>query len=90
MKPRNKTTDKLNALSALAGADTNIDPTPEEVKRDMATFLNTGELNLGFCKLTKKKIKGSRGKSHGTEFKRKSFYKIGVKMGEEIKRLLSN
>ncbi len=53
------------------------------------SIIESGELDLGFCKLVVKEIKGSKGKSHNTIFTRKPFYKLGVKMSKEFKALLN-
>lgn len=48
-------------------------------------LIERGEIDLGFCKIFKKEIRGGKGKSHGTEFKIGKYYKLGVRMSEEFK-----
>ncbi len=61
----------------------------EEQQRQQKTLLEKNELDLGFCKITVKPIKGGRGKSHGTEFKIGKFYKLGIQMSKELRDILN-
>lgn len=61
----------------------------DKQEKSVHSIIESGELDLGFCKLVVKEIKGSKGKSHNTIFTRKPFYKLGVKMSKEFKALLN-
>lgn len=63
--------------------------TEKEQEKSIQAIIESGELDLGFCKIVKKEIKGGKGKSHGTEFKIGKFYKLGVRMSKEFKALLN-
>jgi hypothetical protein len=63
--------------------------TKEQQKKAIASIIQSGELDLGFCKIIKKQINGGRGKSHGTTFKIGKFYKLGVIMSKEFKALIN-
>lgn len=58
-------------------------------KENIRVLVESGELDLGFCKIVKKQIKGGRGKSHNTEFKIGKHYKLGVIMSEGFKKMLN-
>jgi hypothetical protein len=61
----------------------------EQQKKAIASIIESGELDLGFCKLLLKPVSGGRGKSHGTNFKIGKFYKLGVIMSKELKALIN-
>lgn len=63
--------------------------TTETDKLNVQAIIEKGELDLGFCKIVKKEIRGGKGKSHGTEFKIGKYYKLGVIMSESFKKLLN-
>ena len=63
--------------------------TKEQEKKAVESLIKSGELDLGFCKIVKKEIKGGRGKSHNTEFKIGKFYKLGVQMSKEFKAIIN-
>lgn len=65
--------------SMLGGADTNLEN----------NLIKYGEIDLGFCKIIRKEIKGGRGKSHGTPFKIGKFYKLGVQMSHKFKQRIN-
>lgn len=58
-------------------------------EKNIKAIIENGELDLGFCKIVKKEIKGGRGKSHNTEFKIGKFYKLGVQMSKEFKAIIN-
>jgi hypothetical protein len=58
-------------------------------EKNIKAIIENGELDLGFCKIVKKEIKGGRGKSHNTTFKIGKFYKLGVQMSKEFKAIIN-
>lgn len=80
---KRKDIDKKNTHAMLDGAD--IFSRDFFVKKGAEDVIEKGELDLGFCKIFKKEIRGGKGKSHGTEFKIGKYYKLGVRMSEEFK-----
>lgn len=61
----------------------------KQERESVRAIIESGELDLGFCKIVKKEIRGGKGKSHGTTFKIGKFYKLGVQMSKEFKALLN-
>lgn len=53
------------------------------------SIIESGELDLGFCKIVKKEIKGGKGELRGKAFKRKPFYKLGVTMTRKFRKILN-
>lgn len=58
-------------------------------EKNIKAIIDSGELDLGFCKLILKEIKGGKGASFGTKFKRKNFYKLSAIMSKEMKKVIN-
>lgn len=49
------------------------------------SIIDSGELDLGFCKLVKIRMKGGKARSYNTIFKRKDHWKLGVRSSKELR-----
>lgn len=84
-----KEKEKLNAKALFENGHVESYPRDFFVNKGREEIMQKGELDLGFCTIYKKEIRGGKGKSHNTKFKIGKFYKLGVKMSKEFKRLIN-
>lgn len=63
--------------------------TKEQQRKAVKSIIESGELDLGFCKIVKKHWSGGRGGSGKTIFQRKPFIRLNVLMTPETKKELS-
>lgn len=59
--------------------------TKEQQRKAIKSIIESGELDLGFCKIVKRHWSGGKGSSSGTVFQRKPFTRLGVVMTPETK-----
>lgn len=62
--------------------------TKEQQKKCVQALIQAGEVDLGFCKLNKVIVKGGKGRSLNTTFKRQPFIKLWATMSDETKEKL--